>query len=153
MKLSVPFRITIQTIKFRANYTGSITLSPKGAVSRTYYFTALNPYGGKDAELSVYEDSNKEKVLFEGIGLPVQKRNPHTGMPVTIYDFSLEQDDHRIGLVWVITQIISEGIYQAEVSGKGRVGVAQFQHYWQQDFDPTATYIVESFLKAFGINE
>lgn len=149
MKLSVPFHIKVQTIKFRENYTGSVTLSPKGAVPRTYYFIVINPYGGKKAELSIYEDFEKNIVFAEAIGMPEQGYNPRTGLPITAFDFSVGPNDPKIGILWVLNQVISEGVYQAEVSGQGYR--AEFSHYWEQEFSHKTTYVPESFLRSFGI--
>lgn len=151
MKLSVPFKIVVQTIKYRENYTGSITLSPKGAVSRTYHFIILNPYKGKEAEFSIYEDAEKNRAFAEGIGMPQQGYNPRSGLPIAAYDFSLGTNDPKIGLVWVLSQIISEGIYQAEISGKGQM--AEFEHYWEQHFSDSTEKIAKSFLDSFGLEK
>jgi hypothetical protein len=149
MKLNVPFKIEIQTIKIRENYTGSITLSPKGATSKTYHFMVLNPYKGKEAEFSIYEDEEKKRVFAEGIGVPKQGYNPRSGLPITAFDFSLGTNDPKTGLVWVLSQIISEGIYQTEISGKWHK--TEFEHYWEQDFSDSSLRIAESFLASFGL--
>jgi hypothetical protein len=149
MKLNVPFQIIIKTIELRKNYTGMIVLSPKGATPKGFYFLVLNPYSGSEAEFGLYEDVERRKVFAEGIGKPQQGYNPNSGLPITYFDFSLESNDPKLGVVFVLSQIISEGIYHAETSGQGIE--ARFTHHWEQDFDESAMHVAKSFLRFFNL--
>lgn len=146
MKLSVPFRCLVETIENRKNYTGLITLSPKNAQPKTFYYLVLNPYDGKRAEFSLFRDQQLRKVYAEAIGLEKQGYNPNTGRPITYYDFQLAEDDVRIGTVFVTAQIVSEAIYNAEISGKQNV---TYSHYWEMTFDEDTSKIAKNFRKAF----
>jgi hypothetical protein len=147
MKLNVPFRCVVETVKNRENYTGSITLSPKNSQPKTFYYMVLNPYEGKNAEFSIFNDVQHEKVYAEAIGEEKQRYDPRTGRSITHYNFQLTKDDVRTGIAFVIAQIVSGAIYNAEISGKQ---IATFSHYWEMTISVQTSRIAENFRKAFG---
>ncbi len=159
MILNVPFACIIKLHRLEEHYTGNITLSPLGAIPKTFYFLMLNPYAGAEAEFSIFEDERMTAVLGEAVGEPVQGYNQHTGKPITNYDFSVTLDDPEIGLLCVLAMIISEGIYQAEIlyRKEGAADKAEevisypFNHHWEQDFAGGSEKIARSFLASFGL--
>ncbi len=132
----------------KKNYQGLIILFPETTKSKTFYFLLLNPYDGKDAEFSIFLDSDHEDVYAEGIGIQQQTYNPHTGLPITAFDFLLSKADAKISVVFVVSQIISESIYQAGIAG---FNPAIFTHYWEQQFNGPTEGIARNFLKTFGL--
>lgn len=147
MKLSVPFRCHVETIENRKNYTGLITLSLENAQPKTFYYLALNPYEGKNAEFSIFNDEQQSKVYAEAIGEEKQRYDPRTGRLITHYDFQLADDDARAGIVFVIAQIVPEAIYYAEISGKQKV---TFSRVWEMTLlNSRTSKIVRKFRKAF----
>ena len=147
MLLQVPFNCCVSMHRFEMNYSGVIVLSPFRAEPKTFYFLVLHPYT-KDAEFSIYEDRERTKVFAEGLGQVSGQVNPHTHKPIVMFDFRLKSDDLKIGLVCVLTHIISEAIYQTELK---RLPSAIFSSYWKQTFASNAEQIATNFLRSFGL--
>lgn len=160
MKLTVQFHLTLTIKTLRKNYEGVIALNPPGSPPQTYYFFFLNPYGGKESELSIFVDERHSKPFAEALGIGTHGVNPRTGLPVTVFDFSaLEEDDlEKAGVTFVIIQILSEGVYRAEHEWKDKMVVmranerptAIFSHIWESDFIGNAAQYGAGFLNAFG---
>ncbi|HEY4511981.1 MAG TPA: hypothetical protein VJH55_04025 [Candidatus Paceibacterota bacterium] len=158
MKLSVHFKCSVTIHEFKRNYTGSITFNPEAGDSQTYYFLILNPYSGKDAEFSIFEDERMENTYADAIGTPKQGYNPHTGLPVTYYDLSHIQSEEKIGITYVLINIVSEAVYHAENEWHVRleqpdkkVVQSHFSNIWKQDFREGTEKYARAFLKAFGM--
>ena len=93
MKLNIPFRCIVETVENRKNYKGLVILSPKNAQPKTFYYLVLNPYEGKNAEFSIFNDAQHDEVYAEAIGEEKQRYDPRTGRLITNYDFQLAEDD------------------------------------------------------------
>ena len=159
MKLTVQFHLVLTIHTLEKNYSGVITLNPPGLPPQAYYFFFLNPYGGTDSELSIFTDERHMHPFAEAVGAGTRGVNPRTHMPVTVFDFSaLEDDLEKTAVTFVITQILSEGVYRAELEWKDKTVAMRanerptviFSHIWEQNFVGDTEQYGGAFLKAFG---
>ncbi len=158
MTLTVPFEITVKVHRIEKNYTGKLTLSPAKFKPKTVYFLVLNPYGGAEAEFSIFDDEEMTNPIAEAVGELETGYNPNTGRPITKYDFGHQIDSPQIGLVTVATHIISEGIYHSEVRYRNgdfpddtETPTFDFKHFWKKDFHGDSATVAESFLREFKL--
>lgn len=148
MKLRVEFNCDILMSEYRKSYSGKITLMP-GPCRKIFYFLVLNPYGGADAEFSIYEDEAKTIPLVEAVGEESTRINSETGLPITEFDFGIGPDSPNVGLIYVLANIISEAIYHIETMEAGPGVSVMFNHVWEQSFGDDGIHIPKSFLKSF----
>ncbi len=152
MKLRVVFNCQLVMSEFRKSYSGQITLF-QGSRKRTLHFLMLNPYGGTEAEFSIYTDEAKTNPLVEGVGEASVRDNPETGLPVTNFDFGITANSPNVGLIFVAAAIISEAIYHLELVFQQKTAglgtTVHFNHVWEQQFAENGVHIARDFIENF----
>lgn len=148
MKIMVSFKCFVEIVKFEKNYRGNIEISTGGAKPKKLYFMVLNPYDGASAEFALYEDEERQEPYAEGLGISKQGYNPRTGKNITYYDFSLDINDRKFGVVFVVSQIISEAVYRIEEMSP--LTAFEFENRIEKVSTSETELAFKSFLSAFN---
>ncbi len=156
MTLDVDFECTVNVHKKDAEYSGDISVKPaSNGYPHKYHFLCLNPYGGKEAEIAIYYDEARLLPFVESVGNPKQSYNLRTGRNISHFDLTALGDDPvKVGMAYVLIQIIMEAIYNADVellNGSQLSNLpypqVKFSRYWQQTFTGEAEKYAYGFLK------
>jgi hypothetical protein len=141
MKIKIKFQLRLEVNKPNQNYTGIIVLKRRRlfAPSLSFSFLVLNPYNIRDGEIAIYDDLKKESAFSSAVARGTTGTHPESGKPIVAFDFS-EEDPEKLGLTFVVVNIISEAIYRSEKvlvemrPQKGQRPVIRFKDKWEQDF-------------------
>lgn len=115
-KIEVVFELEVSIGLPDENYSGRLTLLSATAPRRdkTFYFKAFCVHDENNARITIYHDECHKHTFASGTSVPgVDTRQSTTKNPSMEYDFGLRSDDPKMGIVFVITQIISgESIFR-----------------------------------------
>lgn len=159
MTLTIPFvcNITMQVVG--KNYTGDVTLSPRGGNPQVFYFTVLNPNDPSIAEMSIYNDVERNIVFAEALGKAM--RNEQSELVNAIgFDFSeIEENPQIMSVTFVLSIIINATIKIADqgwddpkVREMSSIPFnARLRSKFEMDFMKQNEAFPLAFLESFGI--
>lgn len=91
MKLEFAFQCCITTNIIRKNYSGEITLSPKGADPKKFFFLILNPHEPHCAELMIWTDPERNELYLEASSVGKNEMTDAISYDFTGIDDSLQK--------------------------------------------------------------
>jgi hypothetical protein len=155
MKLIVLFKCSVKVEKAEEKFSGNIEIrmidSPR---VKSFWFMVHFPYSADRAEMMFHTDKDRKDIFAEGIGAGSLGVHPDTKKEMTAYDFSETARNHEtLAVAFVVSQIVSEALYRAELEGRERGVKApftiNFENQWVKEFAPNASVLYHNFIKAF----